>query len=279
MAISVLMSIYSGTEPGEFSACLESVKAQTLLPSEVVVVIDGPVNTLVEQNLAELEKCTSFNVKVLRFAVNRGLGAALADGLVACQHGLIARVDTDDISVPERLETQYQHLLESPDISMVGGLLEEQYTSNNSTVPLIRPVPIGADEIVSKCRYRNPVNHPTVMFRREHVLQAGNYQSLLWFEDYFLWARLIMSRRSLGNLDKVLVRTNADRDYFDRRGGLKYLKQEIALTHKFREIGFHNILQSVIFICSRVLMRALPLRARSAVYARFLRARPATRQD
>lgn len=270
MGISVLLSIYSGTVAGDFAACLESIQQQALLPDQVVVVVDGPIDDSVDKELHSFEQCEKFAVDVLRFPENRGLGAALADGLDACRHELVARVDTDDISVPHRLETQKQHLVDFSDTSVVGGLLEEQYIDGERTLSLTRPVPLGVD-IIRKSRYRNPLDHPTVMFRRSHVLNVGGYQPFPGFEDYYLWARLINQGHVIENLDTVLVTTLADDGYFVRRGGFRYVKHEMALARKFHQIGFHNTFQFIAFLSTRILVRLLPNSVRRWAYTRFLR--------
>ncbi len=271
MDISVLMSVYIQTEENELSECLKSIEAQTLAPSQLVVVVDGPVRPGVTKLLESQLSRTSYSVEIVNFTENRGLGAALSDGLNSCRHELVARVDTDDVNLPTRFEVQHEFFLNSPDISAVGGFLAEIYGGIRGEKFLVRTVPVDSDKIRSSCRYRNPINHPTVMFRRKDVLQVGGYQPMLWFEDYYLWARLIMNGYSLGNIDQVLVTARADNSYFRRRGGFSYFKQELNLATEFRKIGFHTMLQSVRFIATRFIFRIVPVQARSWLYLFLLR--------
>lgn len=271
MNISVLMSVYIGTDSTELLNCLQSVSEQSLPPSQVVIVVDGPVKSDVEGVLKSYKERTKYSVDVIRFPENRGLGAALADGLNVCHHDLIARVDTDDINLPVRFEAQHQFLVQSPELSVVGGVLEEAYKTPRGEEVLVRKVPIEWKKIERSARYRNPINHPTAMFRKEHVLKSGNYQPLLWFEDYYLWARMIMNGYKFGNINQVLVRASADRNYFLRRGGLNYLRQEIALTSSLRKIGFHNLFNSIRFLTVRFIFRIMPVKYRSWFYLRTLR--------
>ena len=271
MNISVLMSIYLNTDPTELLSCLKSISDQSLLPSQVVVVLDGPVKSDVLNVLDTYRKQAPFSVDLLKLPENRGLGAALADGLEVCRHDLVARVDTDDINLPNRLEIQHQYLEAFPEISVVGGYMEEVYLRDDKTVSRVRSVPTDNKSIIKSSRFRNPLNHPTVMFRKTHVLQSGNYEPLLWFEDYYLWARMIVKGYQLANIERVLVRTSADNQYFVRRGGLHYIRQEIDLTKKLRAIGFHNIFHSIRFIAVRIGIRIIPARYRSWLYFRILR--------
>ncbi|MGI9317392.1 MAG: glycosyltransferase, partial [bacterium] len=251
MEISVLMSVYIHTDPGELTECLESIQKQTLPASQIVIVLDGPVQTEVKKILYSFKEHHDHLVEMIEFTLNRGLGAALADGLNACHHELIARVDTDDRNLPSRFEVQHRYFTRSPEVSVVGGLLEEEDGNAKNRQSLIRFVPRESNKIIEYARYRNPMNHPTVMFKRSDVLSVGNYQTMLWFEDYHLWARMILGGFLLGNIDQVFVQTQADKNYFSRRGGLRYLKQELRLASEFRRIGFHNMFQSLYFVVSR----------------------------
>jgi hypothetical protein len=212
-------------------------------------------------------------VVVLKFPENRGLGAVLAEGILACNCQLVARVDTDDINLPHRFEKQHSAFLEGPKLSLVGGQMEEIYANDGGETSLLRSVPLATAEINSSSRYRNPINHPTVMFHRNDIIDVGNYQTMLCFEDYYLWIRLIMAGYSIINLDDILVETKVDSDYFGRRGGANYFKMEYRLANKFREIGFQTKFQSIEFLASRILFRIVPVRLRYWMYSRFLRIR------
>jgi glycosyltransferase involved in cell wall biosynthesis len=265
------MSVYLQTDATELLKCLESIDEQSLAPSQLVVVIDGPVQEGVKYVLQSYKFDSDYPVEIIKFSQNRGLGAALADGLKACRHDLVARADTDDINLPSRFEIQHRYLMQSPELSVVGGLLEEVYKDSKGSRSLIRSVPVDAKSIAKTSRYRNPINHPTAMFRRKDILQAGSYRSIIWFEDYHLWARLIMDGFSLGNVNQVLVRVSADNEYFHRRGGIRYLRQELVLASEFRKIGFHNGWQSARFIFSRFIFRVVPVKIRSWLYYKVLR--------
>jgi glycosyltransferase involved in cell wall biosynthesis len=235
------------------------------------VVLDGPVKPCVRKVLDAYQKQAPFSVDLVEFSENRGLGAALADGLETCHHDIVARVDTDDINLPTRFEIQHQYLEASPEVSVVGGFMEEVYLRTGRKVYCVRSVPTDTKTISESARFRNPLNHPTVMFRKEHVLKSGNYEPLLWFEDYYLWARMIMKGYHIANIDHVLVRTTVDNQYFRRRGGLSYVKKEILLTKKLRNIGFHSIFHSIRFITVRIVIRFTPVKYRSWFYFRALR--------
>lgn len=271
MRISALLSVYIGTQEEEFEACLQSILSQTMLPSELVVVQDGPVSQALGTALEELEGRCDFNVTTVKLLNNQGLGEALVQGIRCCKFDLVARVDTDDINLLYRFEAQHKVFLESPSLSLVGGQLEEIYCKNGSQKSLIRSVPLALEVIKKTSRYRNPVNHPTVMFRKKDIIEVGSYESMFWFEDYYLWVKLIMAGFTLTNLNIVLVKTYVGSDHFRRRGGTNYLRMEYKFSRKLREIGFQTILQSAGFLATRMVFRVMPDFIRSRLYKYFLR--------
>ena len=269
MQLSVLMSVYSGTNVGDLTSCLESIKTQTLLPDEIIMVLDGPLSedTANYINMA----MSSLPIKTISFSENRGLGYALRDGLLHCRHELVARVDTDDICLPDRLSKQVNYLYKNPDVALVGSMLKEWYDCLGNRTFTVRSVPLDSEKIAIYARRRNPFNHPTVLFRKSAVLASGNYESCLMFEDYFLWARMIKAGFRLANIPEVLVETQADSDYFRRRGGLKYLRYEFHFVKKLVAIGFLSQAERARFLLERLPFRILPKAIRSFLYQCFLR--------
>ena len=182
---SVLMSVYLGTKASELTTCFESLLSQTLPANEIVVVIDGPLTTDTKHCLNQY--CGRLPIKLLPFPTNRGLGLALRDGLVACENELIARVDSDDVSLPQRFQKQTLFMVENSTISILGSALCETYYFRKTSTKVIRNVP-KSSHLGRSHRIRNPLNHPTVMYRKSHVLSCGNYENCNLFEDYLLWA-------------------------------------------------------------------------------------------
>jgi|ETNmetMinimDraft_26_1059896.scaffolds.fasta_scaffold11010_2 glycosyltransferase involved in cell wall biosynthesis len=269
MPFSVLMSIYHATSSSELHSCLKSLCAQQLPATQIVLVRDGPVRPEVERCIDNFTSELPF--EHIFFSENRGLGPALHDGLIACDYDIVARVDSDDCSLPERFSLQTAFLSENPQISAVGSWMIERYFSHNRTSTHIRKTPVDSDSIARYARLRNPLNHPTVMLRRSHVLSSGNYQPCLMFEDYLLWIRMLIAGFRLANLPMVLVETQAGPDYFVRRGGLSYLRHELALLSKIRDLGFVSPIDALIFILTRLPVRLLPINARNFWYRTMLR--------
>ena len=271
VAISALLSVYIGTDPNDLDRCLASLAGQTRMPDEVVVLYDGPVQDGIDTVVLHYQSI--LKIRHFRFAKNRGLGPALNDGVGICRGKYIARVDTDDVSLPSRLQTQLDFLDNHPHVWVVGGILEENYLWGSGARIRLRRLPGNEDDLMRYAKTRNPLNHQTVMMRREKVLSVGNYIGFPWFEDYHLWVRIMVSGGKLSNINEVLASTSVARGYFVRRGGWEYSKSEISLANYFRSIGFLTLPEVVMFLVLRIPPRIMPNRVRTWLYFQCLRSR------
>ena len=269
MGLSVLASIYEGTDSKELSECLDSLEAQTLPADEIVLVLDGPITSSVRACVDRYSAILP--IRILEFSQNRGLGPALHDGLLACSHDLIARVDTDDRSLPARFETQVRFLQQTSLVSVVGSMMREQNHKNTKTGSLVRTMPLSHDDISRTARKRNPINHPTVVFRKNDIIASGNYGDYRFFEDYELWARVILSEHRLANIDQILVETETNTRFFARRRGLSYIHHEIRFARRLYETKFLTFRQFIQFMITRIPLRLVPTSIIELFYRTSLR--------
>ena len=269
MGLSVLASIYEGTDSKELADCLDSLEAQTLPADEIVLVLDGPIASSVRACIDRYS--VILPIRLLEFSQNRGLGPALHDGLLACTHDLVARVDTDDRSLPARFETQVCFLQQAPLVSVVGGMMREHNYTNTKTKSFIRTMPLSHDDISRTARKRNPINHPTVVFRKNDIIASGNYGDYRFFEDYELWARVILREHHLANIARILVETETDAGFFARRRGLSYIHYEIRFARRLYKTKFLSFPQFIQFILTRIPLRLVPTSIIELFYRTSLR--------
>ena len=263
------MSIYNQTTADELNDTLTSISNQTLLPSELVVVFDGPVSPMIRQEINNFSSLLP--TTIVSFSHNRGLGPALRDGLLKCTQQFVARIDSDDRSIPDRFAIQNDFINMNPTVSVLGGALKELHQIANSRTSAIRRCPILNKNEPLSIRWRNPLNHPTVIFNKTHILEVGNYQSMPYFEDYHLWARLILHGYWITSLAEVLVETDVKPDYYRRRGGYRYLTHEKHFAQEMKAVGYFTSSDYLVFLLSRVGIRLLPNSARSYIYRKMLR--------
>ena len=268
--LSVLIATYERDDPDDLERAIRSVINQTVKPDEVVIVADGPLTSDLEATLGGLATEYPDLLRRTSLSPNQGLGAALNHGVKKCSHEWVARLDSDDVAVEDRFEQQLEYLQNHPETDVIGGYIGE-FPDEPSIVETIREVPTTPEEVRSVARFRCPLNHPTVLFRRSSVLDVGNYRPLRSMQDYDLWMRMLAAGHTLANVPTVLVKCEAGEDLFDRRGGLAYAKTETRLQYEFFRLGVISLPVFLLNICARIPLRLLPNRVRSVVYRTFLR--------
>jgi len=262
---SVLMSIYSKENPVFFDQAMLSITdRQSLKPNEIILVLDGELTQGLSAMVDKWNDKIS-ELKVVPLEQNVGLGDALKIGLDNCSNDLVARMDTDDISHPDRFKIQVQYMKENLDCDIVGSFVTE-FDDDPDMIVSSRLVPIEHKEIVKSAQIRSPFNHPSVMYRKYSVIKAGNYKKFHGFEDYYLWVRMIMDGACCFNIDKPLVNMRSGYTMLSRRGGIGYAINEIKLQYKFLEIGFISNFIFMKNILMRAPVRLLPNVVRSYLY-------------
>lgn len=227
--LSVCMSVYRNDKPDEVRISINSVINQTVKPDEVVVVIDGPIPQELGSVLSEFE--SAGQIRTIPLAENGGLGNALRIGVSEAKNELIARMDSDDISLPDRFEKQLRCFEEDKSLSIVGGSITE-FIDKPDNIVASRVCPSSDVEIRRFMKFRCGLNHVAVMFKKVEVIKAGNYKDWHYNEDYYLWLRMMLCGCKFHNLEDTLVNVRVGKDMYARRGGWKYFKSE-ALLHNF----------------------------------------------
>lgn len=269
---SVLMSVYAKDNPAWVAQALDSVLNNAVAPAEIVVVQDGPVPTDLQQVLAQYAKRHG-SIKLFPLEQNSGLGVALQKGLERCTHELVARMDADDISLPDRFEKQLARFAHEPNLAVLGGAIEEVDADSLRPVA-IRRVPVVDKECKKFLKTRCPFNHMTVMFKKSLILQAGSYQPFHLMEDYYLWARCAAKGYVFGNLPDILLRARVNAAMYGRRGGWKYFKSNLALQNEMLKCSIISFPYYLFNILIRFSVQVLiPKSVRQWLYQRILRAK------
>lgn len=269
---SLLMSVYKGEKAEYLAECFDSIYQQTLQPSEIVLVEDGLLTDELYQAVSRQQQRFPCLKRVV-LKENLGLGTALNRGMEACSYDIIARMDTDDICMPDRFKVQMQFMSEHPEVDVLSAWITEFDHEPSNTVG-IRSLPEYHESIYKFGKKRNPVNHPVVMFRRQAVTKAGGYQPCYLFEDYYLWARMLMNGSRFHNLQRPLLLFRRSPEMIHRRGGLAYAGHEIRLLRKLRDIGYISNYNLVRNVLQRSVVRILPNSLRSFIYKHLLRTIP-----
>ncbi len=265
---SLLLPVYAG-DSAEFLrlAYESSVNEQTLRPNEAVIVQDGPVPVELAEELERIERESPIPVTIVRLPSNQGLTRALNAGLDACTQPVVARMDADDVSLPERFERQWAFLCDGFDL--VGtGMAEFEH---DPTRPVSRRIPpTGSERIRDHARTHNPFNHPTMMYRISALDRVGRYEPFGKMEDYWLGVRLIASGAWVENIADPLVLYRVGAGAFARRGGWREARTEWALQRAMREIGFITRGEYLRNVVVKGAYRLMPASLKRILFRRFV---------
>ncbi|MCR5450833.1 MAG: glycosyltransferase [Solobacterium sp.] len=240
---SVLMSVYQKEKAEHLRTAMNSMWEQTVVTNDFVLICDGKLTDELDEVISGMLSAHPDTLHVIRFEKNRGLGYALKTGVMECRNDIIARMDSDDISRPERCEKELQVLLDHPEISIVGSVIEEfteieEGSMRPMSVTSKRVVPEFQENIISFAKTRNPFNHPSVMFRKNAVADAGNYQDVRYMQDYYLWTHMLIKGYKGYNIQEPLVWMRADSSLYKRRSGKLYRDIQMNLFRYMRDQGF-----------------------------------------
>ena len=268
---SVAMCVYKNDNPEHFKQALDSVIYQSLPPSEIILVIDGPVSSSIMNIIHEYtSKLDSFRPIWLK--KNRGHTIAREIALENCTYDLVAIMDSDDISMPDRFKNQVKCFEEDEELSVVGGIITE-FVENKENIVSIKRVPLSDEGIKSYIKSRNPINNVTAMYKKEHVKKAGGYEKLYYcYEDYYLFVRMYEMGCKFKNIDDVLVNVRVGNDMYSRRGGYKLFVSNIKLQNYMLRNRLISIWRYLFNIIISFLIRViLTDRLRGYLYRKFLR--------
>jgi len=265
---SLLLPVYARDDPAQLIRAFRSaVDEQTLRPTEALVVRDGPIPEALTAVLDELVATSPVPARVLPLPENVGLADALTAGLAACEYDVVARMDADDVAMPERFAKQLALL--DTGFDLVGSGLYE-FEDDEAVTIGVRTPPTGEEHIKRYARFHDPFNHPTVVYRRAAVAAAGGYVPVGLMEDYWLFARMLASGARAENIPEPLVKYRVGAGAYRRRGGLNQLKAELRLQRLMRRAGITSPTQMLRNVVVRGGYRLVPEALRKVAYRGLL---------
>lgn len=254
---SILMVISESDNVNYLFDALKSISTdQELQPNEYIIVRNGSLKKkqleiiehwLFENNLNE-------NVTLIDLPQMKTLSDSLNIGLANSSYELIARMDPDDISLPQRFLKQINAFKLDKSLSVCGTLGNE---FSNFKECFVKQLPINEKDIKEFSRWRNPLIHPSVMFKKTDVIKVGSYPNTKKSQDYLLWTRMIKNGFKVININEVLINVRTDTDLIQRRGFNYFLSEIEVLNKMYRDgsIPFSYFLANLLL---RFFLRIMP---------------------
>lgn len=267
---SVLMSLYIKEKPDYLKQSIDSMLKQTVIPDEIVIVKDGPLTDELEKVLVQYTKNYTELFNIVVSEKNIGLGLALNLGLKNCRNELVARMDTDDISLPDRCEKQLQEFEKDRELVIVGTIVDEFYDDPNEVISS-RIVPTMHNDIYEFAKRRSAFNHPTVMYKKSKVFEMEGYSNLRRNQDVDLFGRMLFAGFKAANIDKSLLLFRSNEDLSKRRRSWENTKSYIATINKLRKLGYSGLKDYLIVGIGQTVMFLCPLKLQNWLYKKFLR--------
>ena len=267
---SVLMSLYVKEKAEYLRSAIDSMIKQTVLPDEIVIVEDGPLSDELYRVIDEYKEKYPDLFHIVVSEKNIGLGLALNEGLKVCRNELVARMDTDDISKPERCEKQLKVFESNPELSIVGSFVDEFHSSPDRVVS-VRAVPTEHKDIYRFAKKRSAFNHPAVMYKKSKVLEHGGYSDLRRNQDVDLFGRMLFSGCIAANIGESLLYFRTNDSLAKRRKSWENTKSYIQTIKRFWKMGYAGFWDYFIVAVAQTAMFLMPVRLQHWVYKTFLR--------
>lgn len=267
---SVLMSLYKKEKPHYLIEAIDSMLNQTVFPDEIVIVKDGPLTQELENVLERYTDKYPQLFNIVESKENVGLGKALSIGLEHCRNELVARMDTDDISKPERCEKQLKKFEDDPELILIGSSVDEFYSTPEEIVSR-RVVPTNHKDIYEFAKRRSAFNHPTVMYKKSKVIELGNYSDLRRNQDVDLFGRMLFCGCKAENIEESLLYFRSNDDLAKRRKSWENSKSYIITIKRLWRMGYSSFLDFLTVAVAQTGMYIMPVRLQQWVYKKFLR--------
>ena len=271
MKISVLMSVYRSEKPQYLDRALQSVwDDQVRKPDEIILVQDGPLGDELLQVIEKWQTKLSNVLVLIKNEVNIGLTKSLNKGIRVAKGDYIARMDSDDISLPNRFEMQEKFLDEHPSVYVVGGAIQE--FNDEDGIIGERHFPKDTAEAIHYIHKASPFAHPAVMIRRglfdEGVMYNEAYRTT---QDLALWFDVLKAKHQVANLDDFVLKFRRDSNVYQRRKNKEDSRLEMKIHLKgIKDLfGFSPI--KSLYPIARFTMRLLPNSLINFIYNSRLR--------
>lgn len=263
------MSVYFKEKPEYLKEAISSILNQTVKTDDFVIVCDGPLGNGLESVITECVDENPGLFNVYRLPENVGLAKALNNGILQCKNDIIVRMDSDDISAPDRVEKQLRVMADKGADIVGSNIVEFEGTIDNTGS--VRQVAEKHEDIYQFAKKRSPFNHPSVMYKKSAVIDSGFYDDYRFFEDYNLWCTMLLKGYKGYNVQENLVYMRAGADMYKRRGGLSYIKCIYKFNKHLKQMGFISTFAFVFAVTSRSVVSIIPNGFRKMIYGKLLR--------
>jgi glycosyltransferase involved in cell wall biosynthesis len=244
-----------------------SLLSQTIKPDEIIIVTSGKIDNKISLYLKKIAEEYKY-IKLVKSEIHLTPGQARSLAISHTKYDLIGIMDSDDISRKDRFEKEIKAIYQF-NADVVGGVISEFHHVIND-LNRYRRVPKYHSEILKFAKFRSPVNHVTIFFKKTAYLRSGPYKNINFVEDYDLIIRMIETGSKFHNLTDILVDVRI-KDVTSRRAGIDYFNAEFLLFKEMYKKQFINKYEYMFNIAIRYIARIIPSFMQHILYKFFLR--------
>lgn len=264
---SVLMSVYHKEKAEYLKNAMQSMFDQTAQTNDFVLVCDGPLTDEIDSVIDEMCALHSDILNIVRLPENRGLGNALNEGLKHCKNELVARMDSDDISLPNRCEKQLKVFESDKEIVILGTAIK---TFNEKGDGIVRAAKVDLSDIKHVMRRGSAFHHPTVMFKKSVILKCGGYDpQLTRRQDYDLFSKIIHDGYIVSNINEVLLMYRADEVWTSRNKNAETCKTKMIVQKRILKRKDCTLIDYLIVWAETMAIRILPENLYKKIYCKL----------
>ena len=265
---SVLMSVYYKEKPEYLELAIESMLNQTVLPDEILIVKDGDITNELQNILDKYKQKHENRFTIVGYKETKGLAYALNYGLNRCRNNLVARMDSDDYSLPLRCELQLKVIEKNPEISLVGTGIGFFEKTPKEPLDKFKYYPDNIEDMKQMIRRNSAFAHVSVMYKRDVVLSIGGYDSKLRLgQDQDLFSKMIYKGVQAFNINKELVLVRSDQSLKLRRKNKESCRSRIIVQKRLLKRKQCNIIDFLIIYSSVLIVRIMPEKVFLKVYS------------
>ena len=268
---SILTTVYAKEDPSFLRQSIDSMLSQTVLTNDYVIVKDGPLTPELDQILDEYAKEYSF-INLVALPENVGLGCALNEGIKVCKNELIARLDSDDISMPDRCELQLKAFEENPQYAIVGSDMYE-FDTDPEQISALKVMPHKPQELYRYGKRRNAFNHSSVMYRKSVLEKYGFYSNRRRSQDVELFSKVLFGKHECINIDKPLIKFRCGNTRVERKKSWRNVKSDIGIFRGLRKMGYSGFFDFLYVVTIQIGFFILPTKLAGKLYKKMFRSK------
>ncbi|MBO5280286.1 MAG: glycosyltransferase [Clostridia bacterium] len=271
MNYSILTTLYKNDSPEYLKQSIDSMLEQTVLTDDYVIVADGPLTPELDSVLASYAGQYPF-INLVRLPENGGLGVALREGLKHCKNELVARLDADDLSMPERCEMQLSLFEKEDDLAMVGSDMLE-FADDPNVISDRKKMPTEPDEIYRYGKRRNPFNHSSVMYKKSVIESVGSYSTMRRSQDVELWSKLLYAGHKCRNIGIPLIKFRCGDTRVKRKKKWSNVKSDLKIFRNNYKMGYAGFFDYMYVCITQIGFFILPSKLAGYLYMKLFRSK------